>query len=285
MNELQKMIARRGLERIGDNILRAARPSVQLVLDGPAGASSMRSRLGGIPTLPSPDVWPTNRRKPLTFLGQIRLDELGGQEAAAALPPSGVLSFFYDVEGMPWGDGTRDRGGWRVLYVDDVSSAAPVPAPRDAAAPAMLPAFAISFRPAITLPAPRSIELGPLGLTEDEFEPYWELRDDIAALGGPSGPIHRMFGHPDAIQGCMQRKVQFVSRDERLPEGVYSYYEHPRAAELIPGAHDWRLLLQIDSDERLGVMWGDAGRIFFWVHKDDLAARDFSKAWLFLQCY
>jgi uncharacterized protein YwqG len=40
----------------------------------------------------------------------------------------------------------------------------------------------------------------------------------------------------------------------------------------------------VDSDPRLNFMWGDAGRIFYWVHKVPLAARDFDQAWLFLQC-
>jgi uncharacterized protein YwqG len=83
----------------------------------------------------------------------------------------------------------------------------------------------------------------------------------------------------------MQRTVQFVSRGLELPEGVYSWYEHPRAAELIPGSHDWVLLLQVDSDERLKIMWGDAGRIYYWVHKDDLARQDFARAWVFMQCH
>lgn len=32
------------------------------------------------------------------------------------------------------------------------------------------------------------------------------------------------------------------------------------------------------------MMWGDLGRLYFWIRDDDLAARRFEKAWLILQC-
>jgi uncharacterized protein YwqG len=44
----------------------------------------------------------------------------------------------------------------------------------------------------------------------------------------------------------------------------------------------WRLLLQLDSDDAW--MWGDCGRLYFWVHEADLARGDFSRAWMVLQC-
>jgi uncharacterized protein YwqG len=52
----------------------------------------------------------------------------------------------------------------------------------------------------------------------------------------------------------------------------------------MPGAHDWRLLLQLDSDPALDVMWGDAGRIFFWIPEDAPLGRRFDETWLSLQC-
>ena len=32
------------------------------------------------------------------------------------------------------------------------------------------------------------------------------------------------------------------------------------------------------------LMFGDCGYIYFWIRKEDLAARRFDKCWLILQC-
>ena len=50
------------------------------------------------------------------------------------------------------------------------------------------------------------------------------------------------------------------------------------------GAKDWRLLLQMDSDDDLDVMWGDAGILYFWIQADEARRGDFSNAWMILQC-
>jgi uncharacterized protein YwqG len=38
------------------------------------------------------------------------------------------------------------------------------------------------------------------------------------------------------------------------------------------------------AEEAAGMMWGDAGRIYFWIRREDLLARDFDRSWLILQC-
>lgn len=48
-------------------------------------------------------------------------------------------------------------------------------------------------------------------------------------------------------------------------------------------SHDWQLLLEVDS--KLGFMWGDAGRLYFFIHKDDLKAAMFSDVWMEFQCH
>ncbi|MGA2500876.1 MAG: YwqG family protein [Tepidisphaeraceae bacterium] len=291
--KLNELIAKHGLERIKDPILGSVKPSIEVRLgEKKERALATCSRFGGLPCLPSADLWPTVGGKrlgrALTFVGQIRLDDLRAIEGAALLPQGGLLSFFYDVESMPWGHDTSEQAAWRVLYFDNVSGLVPTPRPASAEMPLVLRVLNASFVPSLTVPALRSIEIEPLGeMTEDEFMRYWSLRDELSLLTADDAnvPLHRLLGHPDAIQGCMQRTAQFATRDERLPEGVYNYYEHPRAKELIPGSFNWRLLLQVDSDDRLGGMWGDAGRIYYWIHKDDLATRKFANTWLFLQCH
>ncbi|HYT23842.1 MAG TPA: YwqG family protein [Candidatus Polarisedimenticolia bacterium] len=74
-----------------------------------------------------------------------------------------------------------------------------------------------------------------------------------------------------------------------VTNGVYagnaSGYKDPRRGELEPGAHDWTLLLQIDSDDNAKMMWGDAGMLYVWIRRQGVASREFDKAWTILQCF
>ena len=92
-----------------------------------------------------------------------------------------------------------------------------------------------------------------------------------------------MFGHPDSIQDDMQLECQLVTNG--LYCGDPSGYDDPRTASLEKGKYDWRLLLQIDSDENLNTVWGDDGRIYYWIRDQDLKEGNFDNTWLLLQCY
>ena len=76
---------------------------------------------------------------------------------------------------------------------------------------------------------------------------------------------------------------------ELVTNGLYcgdpSGYNDPKAKKLEPNAKNWQLLLQIDSNEENEMMWGDGGRLYFWIKKDDLLNKNFDKTWFSLQCY
>lgn len=80
----------------------------------------------------------------------------------------------------------------------------------------------------------------------------------------------------------MELECQLVSN------GVYcgdsEGYHSRRVAELAAGAGSWRLLLQLDSDDDAGMMWGDLGSLYFWIREEDARNADFSNAWMILQC-
>jgi hypothetical protein len=107
---------------------------------------------------------------------------------------------------------------------------------------------------------------------------YYALLEEIIEPGRQ----HRMLGHPQPVKGdTMNLECQLVS------SGIYcgnpSAYDDPRAASLRQGAADWILLLQVDSDNTIGWTWRDAGRLYFWIKKPDLAARRFDRVWTILQ--
>lgn len=119
-----------------------------------------------------------------------------------------------------------------------------------------------------------------LQLNEEQLTAYDDIRNTLHPdeLG-----VHQLLGLPHAIQGdAMELECQLASNG--LYCGSETGYEDPRAHVLRSSAVDWRLLMQFDSDDSVGTMWGDAGRLYFWVRNQDLAVRDFSKTWCILQC-
>jgi len=282
---LEGLIEENGLGILAREIQAAAKPAILLVPTRQTAPPTLPfSRLGGLPQLPESLEWPTHEDRALTFLAQIQLSELGGLlEAFPECPRHGRLYFFCDVENYPSGWDRKEAGRWRVLFTaDETEPVTEAPAPPELTAYELLHPVSVFAHRTMTIPATRSIELSRLPALEgDTWDRYLALRNDLSA----GGPQHQLFGHPAAIQGCMQRTAQFASKGLKLPKGVHSWYEHPRAAKLMPGAHDWLLLLQVDSDSNVnGYCWGDAGTLYFWIQRDDLIHRRFGNAWCFMQC-
>ncbi|WP_338754344.1 DUF1963 domain-containing protein [Bacillus sp. FJAT-52991] len=94
---------------------------------------------------------------------------------------------------------------------------------------------------------------------------------------------HRIDGHSDTIQGDMYLQCQLVTKS--LYCGDSTAYNHPLRKELEPHVKDWHLLLQLDSEDDLGYLWGDSGKLYFWIRKEDCKNKKFDKAWTVLQCY
>ncbi|MEO1646233.1 MAG: DUF1963 domain-containing protein, partial [Chloroflexota bacterium] len=54
--------------------------------------------------------------------------------------------------------------------------------------------------------------------------------------------------------------------------------------EISEKAKDWQFLFQIDSDDRLNAMWGDAGILYILIPKTSLADLKFEDSWTIMQC-
>ena len=251
-----------------------AQPAIRLTKT----ASPTRSWFGGRPLVNAADfVWPESDGKPMAFLGQLDLAELTASHRFPWLPAVGSAVFFYDVEQMPWGFDPKDKGKWRVLYSKTVDTEMEYPA-------SLPPAFRMkhSFVSASRierLPDIDSAVVEALNLSQDQLDAYAEFSDGDEK----HETVHQVGGFPSPVQGnMMELECQLASNGIYVgtPEG----YEDPRAQALEAGARDWRLLLQIDSDDELDLMWGDAGMIYFWVREQDSLAMRFDGCWLILQC-
>jgi len=272
-----------GLSRVADDLASLAEPSIRIETERADDQviEVGTSKIGGVPDLPPTIQWPRWKGTPLAFIAQFKMADVAKHDVAGQLPRSGMLYFFYDARQETWGFDPKDRGSWRVFYSDvgstELRRAEP---PDDRPEEGRFHACKLTFATELTPPPWESIYVERLALSEEESDKYLSL---LHPEGREDGITHRLLGHPDPIQGDMQLECQLTFHG--LYTGNRTGYEDPRRPELEKGATDWQLLLQIDSDEEnAGMMWGDVGRIYFWIRKQDLQKRAFENVWMVLQC-
>lgn len=72
------------------------RPAIRIYTKHATDLPVGTSRFGGAPDLPAGMQWPSARKTPLTFIAQLRLDELRPFDPDHTLPERGLLSVFLD---------------------------------------------------------------------------------------------------------------------------------------------------------------------------------------------
>jgi uncharacterized protein YwqG len=258
-------------------LLAEVRPAIALSHASPEGP--VVGRLGGRPLLDPDDDWPDHLDRPLSLLAVLDLALVADLSAGTGLPRSGLLNLFYETEDQPWGFDPADRGAWRVLPADPATAqvrAEPPGTPAFAEVPlggariATFPGWEENVTDAI---------MGPGSPYVDDR--YIALSERLEAAG-PGGPRHRLGGWPDLVQAPWQLECQLASHG--LYVGTPEGYADPRAAALKAGAADWVMLAQIDSDDDAGWMWGDVGKLYFAIRRQDLADAAFERVWMVLQC-
>jgi hypothetical protein len=108
------------------------------------------------------------------------------------------------------------------------------------------------------------VEAAMLGDVESEAYRVWLEKQGW--VDQPAG--HRFGGYPTILQ----------RNDLEAQAAHFADHAHypPRCMAETSAAARWRLLLQLDSDNVC--MWGtDSGMLYFLIHDDDLARRDFSR--------
>lgn len=276
-SEIRNGLVGAGLSRIADQLSESSRACIEVqsctVKDEelPVGVS----KFGGQPDMPEGASWPTWDDEPLAFLCQINLSSVNGFDADGLLPASGLLSFFYVAEQSTWGFDSEDRGSWAVLYFTDTKLTR-TPWPEELDEEGHYSACRLNFGLGATIPGWETKVVSDLNLSDEEQDSFFEFAESLGDVE------HHLLGHPQEIQGAMQLQCQLASNG--LYCGDQSGYNDPRAVELKSGESDWQLLMQIDSDDNADWMWGDCGRLYFWIKSDDLKSQDFSNCWMVLQC-
>jgi uncharacterized protein YwqG len=193
-----------GLSRIAPDLEKAVEPSIRIRTE-PADDRQLEvgvSKIGGAPDLPEATEWPRWKGTPLAFIAQLNMVDVTKHDLTGALPQSGLLSFFYDARQETWGFDPDDRGSWQVLFCeDDQPVLRRTQPPDDLSKESRFKPCKLAFSTELTLPPWESLYVEGLDLTEQETDKYLDL---LQRISGEDDLIHRLFGHPDPIQGDMQ---------------------------------------------------------------------------------
>ena len=208
-------------------------------------------------------VWPRYEGRPLSCVAQLDLAEVRAAGGPEWLPGDGGLLFFYELEHGSWGLDTKDAGSAVVIHESGSSTAATEP--DDLPDDAKLPAYPIAFAPGTSYPSEERVAIDWSRL---DAASTGALEAALVSLA-PAAPAHQIGGYPFPVQSDgMEAECQTIAR--RLGQGDGD-------------TADWRLLLQLDTDEEVGMIWYDVGSLYFWIREQDARAGDFSKVWTILQ--
>ncbi len=245
------------IEPYREKLLQTQRPFIRVTSQASRKTKLWESKVGGQPYLPNNMAWPKSPDgRELFFLAQINLAEV---PALSPFPTKGILQFFInddELYGMDFDDG-ENADTFRVLFHAEVlekESLLQTKLPRTDWDEALLPhhpdeCYPLSF-----------------GLTEEvvpitDYQFYQHFGSDF----------FQQFGEKEwDVMGELEKSV----RTQGHKIGGYAYFtqDDPRRPD-----DPMLLLLQLDSDERMDLMWGDMGVGHFFIREKDLAARDFSR--------
>lgn len=279
---IEKLIRSEVAPDLIESVLTLVRPTIRLRANAPDESAQTigGSRIGGLPDLPPDMQWPIVGNRALHFVAQINLADAHPFDLECQLPESGLLSFFYD-----WG-----TSGNSVLYFnlgqENLGPRNPPPKLPDAISPSWFSRLfrgkrpernfrgcRISFSSEMTPPDATSFALDALGedvYSEEFYDKYYELRGEKE-----TDPHHQLLGNPASIQGAyMEAECAGIV----LGKG-------PLLQEQLSLLSQWKLLAQFDSDDLPGMMWGDLGRLYYYIHESDLTQREFGRVYVTGQCY
>lgn len=251
------------------------------------------SKFGGRPDVPADFIWPvfeTDTReddqvkeRPLAFLAQFDCAQLAPLDPEGLLPKEGLLSFFYELESQRWGYDPKDAGCARVFWFE--GPLAPAEFPAELAENFRLPEMAAQLSGATDAPdfqdACPALEYP---WTANDYRIFDQARREL----GMDYPANRsqLLGWPDIIQNNMTLQCELISRGYYLGGSWEKIPLEERSALRTPSVRDWQLLFQLDTVENgdFELMFGDCGRIYFYIRREDLAQRRFDRVWLIQQC-
>lgn len=269
-DQLRVKLGECGLGQYAEALVRLGEPAVSLAATRNTPPLVGSSRIGGLPDFPRGVAWPRSSQGPLTFLIQINCRDIAPFDRDRQLPAEGLLSIFFDVMTRSCGIAEGDELGVAVLYFPSGTELGRAKAPEDLNSEEGILAGADAVLGPLVCVHDHSDEiLAGTGMGIGSIEVYREMVDELGMDEELTAmPQHHLLGLPGTIQGDMHPSCASGGGDRKESD-----------------MDDWQLLLQIDSDDRLGICWGDMGRMCLWIREADLKHARFSAVRAMVQCY
>ena len=247
------------------------------------------SKIGGAAHLPPDFIWPEFWDCPLIFIAQFNLADIKKYDLDKKLPQEGMLYFFYEGGRESFGDDLNKKGSFFVAhYKGDISKLEVI----DMSEYAEFSPCKLNFSSEYVYPYGE--HLFSIGLSEEESDTIFfiegldrtkafdeimdEYHDKMVTCADSQ---HQLLGYANSVQNEVMLECQLVTNG--IPCLDEEIYDSPEAKAFEEGVKDWTLLFQIDSDENADILWGDYGKVYFAIKKDDLAAGNFDNIWGVLQ--
>ncbi len=268
------------------------RNSISLEIDESWCYQPCGTRFGGQPDVPPDFIWPTFegenydgiiKSRPLTFIAQFNCEELASYDSEHLLPDHGLLSFFYETDIQPWGFDPKDKGCARVFWFEDTSVLSAADYPKEMEEDCKFPMLKIKMSRQASFPGWDDFsESCSDDVDDDIFDALW-----VELSGECPEERSKLLGWPDVIQNSMPTECDLVSQGYYLGDGWKRIPEDVQKHAKETALDRWVLLFQLDVVDHgdFELMFGDCGRIYFYITKEDLLARRFDRVWLMLQCY
>ena len=249
------------------------------------------TKLGGVPHLPIEVEWPKDSKsgKHYIFVTQINLKQIESYNLEKKLPEEGILYFFVSQD--HWDDGV-------VVFEKEIKNIEIKTPPIEVTNEkknffqkifnlkghkVLLKEYGVEIFNEYHIPSQDSLQIEKILKTKNLIKtPRNIMKEEVYENGllydddeNDMTANHHLLGNYNGIQN---EYYQLNLIDSKTRTKKLTLNEINQALE-------WELLMQIDSDNMLDLNWGDSGKIYFFIHKEDLKNQRFNKVKIIGECY
>ncbi|ANY67365.1 hypothetical protein BBD42_13435 [Paenibacillus sp. BIHB 4019] len=281
---LEQLLNEHQLSPAAEKLLPQARSTVRLSAIEPDLYEKVgNSRVGGYPDLPQAMEWPTESSgKLMTPLAQLNMADIAPACRQGWLPEAGMLYFFIGM------DEAAANVEHRIIFVEYPQQLA---LRHPETATILEDIYETSFHPykaaafsAVELPNMPYVDYEVIDFEEGSTDRYFELAAEMQ--GDRTTHWGTMFGYPAGQHHDAEEEAAlFILADKTTENDSEKAMKH--LMDRLHGSReraeaeiaDMIMLLEIDSNELVGYQWQNAGVIHFFIRKEDLLARNFSRTY------